>query len=148
MNDYNATLGKFFDEIKLYLDRLSERAKDEREYRCIIDAIAVVNKVAENPKKYADYNVRVADGLERLDLALGFMPDEHDNSVWLLYSGVVWHMKDLDSEFDYDRKKAQKVLQDSLKRIKYKNAGTLLKYLYYPFVSSEKFVVKKGQKGR
>ncbi|MBQ5700181.1 MAG: hypothetical protein IIV74_02725 [Alphaproteobacteria bacterium] len=140
MIDYDATLKKFFDEIIVYLQKRLDAAKDKVEQTRIAQAMIQVNKVAENPKKYADYNVRVKDEVE-VDPA-PFMPKSHDNSVFLIYRNVVWNMADLYSESDYRRQEAQKSLLNSLKQMKYKNASNKLKDLYFPFVSPEKYAVK------
>lgn len=143
MIDYNATLQKFFDEVILFLEKRKSRAKDEVELKRIIDAMAEVRAVAANPKKYADYNARVNDGLERMHLADAFMPTPHDNTAYLIYNKVLWNMGKLDSQFDWERKEAETVLLGALKKMKYKNAGNILKDFYFPFVSPEKYAVKK-----
>lgn len=143
MIDYNATLQKFFDEVVLFLDKRKSRASSEFEYNRIVNAMAQVRAVAANPKKYADYDTRVKDGLERMDLVGAFMPTPRDNSVYLIYNKVLWNMAKLHSQFDWERGEAQKVLLNALKQMKYKNAGNILKDLYFPFVSPEKYAVKK-----
>ena len=148
MIDYNATLQKFFDEVVLFLEKRKSHAKDEVEQKRIIDAMAVVRAVAANPKKYADYDARVKDGLERMDLADAFMPTPRDNSAYLIYNKVLWNMAKLHSQFDWERGKAQKVLLNALKQMKYKNATNILKDFYFPFVSPEKYAVKKDSKTR
>ena len=148
MIDYNATLQKFFDEVVLFLDKRKSRASSEFEYNRIVNAMAQVRAVAANPKKYADYDARVKDGLARMDLVGAFMPTPHDNSVYLIYNKVLCNMAKLHSQFDWERGEAQKVLLNALKQMKYKNAGNILKDLYFPFVSPEKYAVKKDSKTR
>lgn len=148
MIDYNATLQKFFDEVVLFLDKRKSRASSELEYNRIVNAMAQVRAVAANPKKYAGYDTRVKDGLERMDLVGAFMPTPRDNSVYLIYNKVLWNMAKLHSQFDWERGEAQKVLLNALKQMKYKNAGNILKDLYFPFVSPEKYAVKKDSKTR
>ena len=148
MIDYNATLQKFFDEVVLFLEKRKSHAKDEVEQKLIIDAMAEVRAVAANPKKYADYDARVKDGLERMDLVDAFMPTPRDNSAYLIYNKVLWNMAKLHSQFDWERGEAQKVLLNALKQMKYKNAGNILKDFYFPFVSPEKYAVKKDSKTR
>lgn len=148
MIDYNATLQKFFDEVVLFLEKRKSHAKDEVEQKRIIDAMAEVRAVAANPKKYADYDARVKDGLERMDLVDAFMPTPRDNSAYLIYNKVLWNMAKLHSQFDWERGEAQKVLLNALKQMKYKNAGNILKDFYFPFVSPEKYAVKKDSKTR
>ncbi|MBQ7289875.1 MAG: hypothetical protein IJW84_03195 [Alphaproteobacteria bacterium] len=148
MIDYNATLQKFFDEVVLFLEKRKSHAKDEVEQKCIIDAMAEVRAVAANPKKYADYDARVKDGLERMDLVDAFMPTPRDNSAYLIYNKVLWNMAKLHSQFDWERGEAQKVLLNALKQMKYKNASNVLKDFYFPFVSPEKYAVKKDSKTR
>lgn len=148
MIDYNATLQKFFDEVVLFLEKRKSHAKDEVEQKRIIDAMAEVRAVAANPKKYADYDARVKDGLERMDLVDAFMPTPRDNSAYLIYNKVLWNMAKLHSQFDWERGEAQKVLLNALKQMKYKNAPNVLKNFYFPFVSPEKYAVKKDSKTR
>lgn len=148
MIDYNATLQKFFDEVVLFLEKRKSHAKDEVEQKRILDAMAQVRAVAANPKKYADYDTRVKDGLERMDLVGAFMPIPHDNSVYLIYKNVLCNMAKLYSQFDWERGEAQKVLLNALKQMKYKNAGNILKDFYFPFVSPEKYAVKKDSRTR
>lgn len=148
MIDYNATLQKFFDEVVLFLDKRKSRASSEFEYNRIVNAMAQVRAVAANPKKYADYDARVKDGLARMDLVGAFMPTPHDNSVYLIYNKVLCNMAKLHSQFDWERGEAQKVLLNALKQMKYKNAGNILKDLYFPFVSPEKYAVKKDSRTR
>ena len=148
MIDYNATLQKFFDEVVLFLDKRKSRASSEFEYNRIVNAMAQVRAVAANPKKYADYDARVKDGLARMDLVGAFMPTPHDNSVYLIYNKVLCNMAKLHSQFDWERGEAQKVLLNALKQMKYKNAGNILKGFYFPFVSPEKYAVKKDSKTR
>ena len=143
MIDYDATLQKFFDEVVLFLEKRKSRASSEFEYNRIVDAIAEVRAVAANPTKYADYNARVKDGLERMDLVEAFMPNPHDNRTYLIYNKVLWNMEKLHSRFDWERKEAEKVLLGALKQMKYKNASNILKDFYFPFVSPEKYAVKK-----
>ena len=148
MIDYNATLQKFFDEVVLFLEKRKSRASGELEYNRIVDAIAVVRAVAENPTKYADYNARVKDGLERMDLVEAFMPNPNDNRVYLIYNKVLWNMAKLHSQFDWERKEAEKVLLNARKQMKYKNSTNILKDLYFPFVSPERYGIKKDSKTR
>lgn len=148
MTDYDATLQEFFGDVLLFLERRQQRAKDDEEQKCIIDAIAVVQTVARNPVKYADYAVRVKDGLERLSLVDAFMPTPHDNSAYLIYSKVLWNMGKLHSQFDWERAEAQKVLLNARKQMQYKNSTNILKDLYFPFVSPERYGVKKDSKTR
>ena len=141
MIDYDATLKSFFDEVILFLDKRKARARDEVEMKRIVDMMAIVRAVSENPRKYADYNARVKDGL--VEHAEAFMPTPHDNTAFLIYSGVLWKLSDLYSQFDYQRQEAQKALLSGLKQMKYKNAGNILKDLYFPFISPEKYAVKQ-----
>ena len=141
MIDYDATLQKFFDEVILFLGKRKVHARDEVEMKRIVDTMAIVRAVSENPRKYADYNARVKDGL--VEHAEAFMPTPHDNTAFLIYSGVLLKLSDLYSPFDWHRQEAQKALLDGLKQMKYKNAGNILKDLYFPFISPEKYAVKK-----
>lgn len=144
MIDYDATLQKFFDEILKFLGNRSDKAKDKFERERIMNAVRCVTLVAANPKKYADYNMRVQDHLEADPRA--FMPSPHDNYVFLLYQGVVSNMDDLNSEFDWVRSNSQAYLLKALKQIKYKNATNVFKDFYYPFLPASKFAVQEKQK--
>jgi hypothetical protein len=53
----------FFDEVILFLGKRKAHARDEVEMKRIVDMMAIVRAVSENPRKYADYNARVKDGL-------------------------------------------------------------------------------------
>lgn len=146
MIDYDATLQRFFDEIIKFLNNRSDKAKDKFEREHIMNAVRCVSLIAANPKKYADYNMRVQDHLEADPRA--FMPSPYDNYVFLLYQGVVNNMDDLNSEFDWVRSNSQAYLLKALKKIKYKNATNVFKDLYYPFLPVSKFAVlaKQNQK--
>ena len=64
MIDYNATLQEFFKEVVKYLDSRASHALSELEYQQICKAREQVQKIASNPVLYADYNTRVANGVE------------------------------------------------------------------------------------
>lgn len=141
MTDYDATLKVFFAEVIKYLEKLQAKAPDKVQLNRIKAAIDGVQRVMANPMKYADYNVRVADGLEKD--AEGFIPAEtNDNAVYLAYAAVVNSMGDLHSEFDYTRKQAQQKLLSALKRMKYKNSKNMLRDITFAFKSPESFAVR------
>ena len=144
MTDYDATLQEFFSDVLLFLERRKQRAKDVVEQKRIIDAIAEVQTVARNPVKYVDHAVRAKDGLERLGLADAYTY----SSVYLIYSKVLAIMGKLHSQFDLERAEAQKILLNARKRMKYKNSTNILKDFYFPFVSPERYGVKKDSKTR
>lgn len=146
MTDYDATLQEFFSDVLLFLERRKQRAKDVDEQKCIIDAIAEVQTVARNPVKYADYAVRVRDGVELH--AEPFMPTPHDNSAYLIYNKVLWNMGKLHSQFNWERGEAQKVLLDARKQMQYKISTNILKDLYFPFVNPKRYAVQKDAKTR
>ena len=148
MTDYDATLQEFFSDVLLFLERRHQCAKDVDEQKCIINAIAEVQTVARNPVKYADYAVRVKDGLGRPSLVDAFMPTPHDNSVYLIYLKVLWNMGKLHSRFDWERGEAQKVLLNARKQMKYKISTNILKDLYFPFVNPKRYAVQKDAKTR
>ncbi len=143
MIDYDATLQRFFDEIIKFLNNRSDKAKDKFEREHIMNAVRCVSLIAANPKKYADYNMRVQDHLEADPRA--FMPSPYDNYVFLLYQGVVNNMDDLNSEFDWVRSNSQAYLLNALKKIKYKNETNVFKDFYYPFLPVSKFAVQEKQ---
>ena len=141
MIDYDATLEKFFAEVVLFLEKRKKQAKDDVELQRVISAIGIVNAVAENPRKYADYAVRVKENL--VEPVEAFMPNPYDNSVFLIYNKVLSNLSKLYCQFDYHRHEAQKVLLDGLKQMKYKNATNILKDFYFPFISAARYAVKK-----
>lgn len=141
MIDYNATLQEFFKEVVKFLDNRAARAQDEFEYQRICRAREQIKKIAENPVKYADYNARVVDGLEPHTAA--FMPNQRDNSAYLILSKVLHCMGNLNSEFDWHRKKAQETLLKARRAIAYKNSTNIFKDIKFAFMGLEKFAVKK-----
>ncbi len=143
MTDYDATLKDFFEEVIKFLKKRERLAKDEVEQRRVFDAIRAVNTVAENPKKYSDYDARCKDGLE--NCVDGFVVGGQ-NPVYRLYSQVVFNMANLTSEYDWHRGQAQKVLLDAVRQIKYINDTNIFKGLYYPFLPSQYFSKKVKQK--
>ena len=140
MIDYDATLKKFFDETIKFLEKRLQSAKDKEEQTRIVEAVRQVKEISKNPRKYADYNVRVKNDLV-LD-ARAFMPTQYDNSAFLIYQKVEWNMGDLYSPYDYQRHEAQKILLNGIKQMQYKNSTNLLKDLYFLFVSPKKYAVK------
>lgn len=139
--DYQATLQEFFKEIIKFLDNRAQYAETELDYQKICKAREDVEKIAANPKKYADYNARVADGIE--PQAEAFMPNPHDNSAYLILSKVLHTMGNLDSEFEWYRKEAQDVLLKARRAIVYKNSTNLFKDIQFMFLPAKKFAVKK-----
>lgn len=146
MIDYDATLRKFFEEILEYLDKCAKKAKDKHVQQSVFDAIWAVRTIADYPKMYADYNVRVKANLEQHSIVDGFMAGTRDNSVYQLYSKVLNCMGELDSEFSWKREEAQKVLLNAKRAIEYKNSTSILKDFVFPFRSRESFAVKVKQK--
>ena len=141
MIDYDATLQEFFKEVIKFLDNRAARAQDEFEYQRICKAREHVQKIAANPVKYADYNARVAGGVEPQPDA--FMPNPRDNSAYLILSKVLHSMEKLNSEFDWYRKEAQEVLLKACRAIAYKNSTNLFKDIKFAFLRPERFAVKK-----
>lgn len=139
MIDYDKTLKLFFSEIIKYLNDLASHAEDGITYARIEHARDVIGKIMETPFEYSDYDTRVRKKSELW--AEAFMPNKYDNSVFRLYSGVLYSMGDLNSQHDDTRKQAQDKLLNSLKAIKYKNSKNILKGLYFPFVSAKKYAV-------
>lgn len=143
MIDYDATLKMFFAEVVKYLEKLQRKAEDNVQQKRIASAIDIVQRVAANPMKYADYTTRVKDGMEGGAVINAFIPDgTNDNSVRLTYSAVVNSMGDLNSEFNWKRKDAQQKLLTALRRLKYKNSTNLLKDLTFAFKSPKSFAVQ------
>ena len=139
--DYKATLQEFFKEIIKFLDDRAAFSKDEFEYQKICKAREDVKQIAANPLKYADYTARVEDGVDPQPGA--FMPNPHDNSIYLILSKVLHYMGNLDSEFEWCRKEAQDVLLKARRAIAYKNSKNLFRDVQFLFKSAEKFAVKK-----
>lgn len=146
MIDYDKTLEKFFKQCIVYLKKRAETAKDKYIQKDISDAIRTVQTISDNPRQYADYNVRVKAGLESHAVVDGFMAGTRDNSAFLLYNKVLWNMGKLSSQYSWEREEAQKVLLEALKVIEYKNSTNFLKDLIFPFKSPEAFAVKVKQK--
>lgn len=144
MINYDATLKAFFAEIIKYLDNRATHAKDRVAFFRIERAREIVEKIAENPSKYANYNVRVKKDM--IVDARAFMPTSNDNSVFLLYRGVLNIISDLNSEIDWVRSNSQASLLKALKQIKYKNATNIFKDFYYPFLPASKFAVQEKTK--
>jgi len=146
MIDYDATLQSFFEYVIKYLDMRAARAHDKEEAEHIANARVKVQKLAANPKKYADYQARIADRVDPFDydFLAAFIPHgTRDNSALLVYSDVVASLSDFYSEYDYARDKAHKTLLNKIKAMKYKTArGGMLKDFYYPFLSPSRFAVK------
>lgn len=140
MIDWNATLKLFFQEVIDNLNKHKAKAKDEVEANKIVGAIAAIRAVAQNPQRYAEYGVRIRDGVEADVMAFP------QGGVYHIFQTVQWKMGKLNSQFDWERKDAQQVLLDGLKKMKYINATSLLKDLYFPFVSPEKYAIKKSDK--
>lgn len=146
MIDYDATLQMFFSETIKYLERLRTRAKDKIYADRITAAIDVVQRIAANPTKYADYAVRAREGLDNGDLAMAFIPQgSHDNSVYLSFSAVLNSMGELNDRFDWNREKAQQKLLAALKTVKYKNSTSKLKVLTFKFKSPKDFAIQSNK---
>ncbi len=146
MIDYDKTLEEFFKQCIVYLEKRAKTAKDKYIQKDIFDAIWTVQTISDNPRQYADYNVRVKARLESHAVVDGFMAGTRDNSVFQLYSKVVWNMGNLYSEYSWKREEAQKILLNAKKAIEYKNSTNLLKDFIFPFKSPEAFAVKVKQK--
>lgn len=143
MIDYDATLKMFFAEVVKYLEKLQRNAEDEIQSNRCKAAIDVVQRIANNPMKYADYNVRVKDGMETDDFVKAFVPtNTRNNALYLVYSVVVNSMGDLHSHFDFHRKQAQQKLLNALKGVKYINSTNLLKDFTFKFKSPKSFAVQ------
>lgn len=147
MLDYDATLQIFFAENIKYLEKLKSKAKDKVYATRIMAAIDMVKRIAANPAKFADYGMRVKEGMESGAFANAFIPvGTENNSALLSFFAVLNSMGDLDSRFDYRREQAQKKLLVALKSIKYKNSTSMLKDFVFPFRSAESFAVHDNQK--
>lgn len=146
MIDYDKTLEKFFKQCIVYLEKRAKTAKDKHIQQNVFDAIWTVQTISDNPRQYADYNVRVKAGLESHAVVDGFMAGTMDNSAYLVYSKVLNSMADLDSQFSWKREKAQESLLNAVKTMEYKNSTNFLKDLIFPFKSPEAFAVKVKQK--
>ena len=143
--DYKATLQEFFKEVLKFLDNRAAYAKDEFDYQKICKAREDVKQIAENPQKYADYAARVADGVDPQPEA--FMPNQYDNSAYIILSKVLHYMGNLDSEFDWYREEAQDILLKANHAMRYKNAKGMFKDIRFLFISP-KGLAKTKQLGR
>ena len=141
MIDYNATLQEFFKEVLVFLEKRKMVARDDAELKRIIETIRIVDKVSKNPRRYANYNMRVKDGL--VEDASAFMTSPSNNSAYMIYSRVLYVMGKLWSNFDWERKKAQEILLQSRQQMKCKNAGNVFKSMYLSMLSLKKFGVEK-----
>ncbi|MBO5662472.1 MAG: hypothetical protein J6S12_01255 [Alphaproteobacteria bacterium] len=146
MIDYDKTLEKFFKQCIVYLEKRAKTAKDKYIQKDIFDAIWTVQTISDNPRQYADYNVRVKTGLESHAVVDGFMAGTRDNSAYLVYSKVLNSMADLDSQFSWKREKAQETLLKAKSAMEYKNSTNFLKDFIWPFKSLKTFGVKVKQK--
>lgn len=140
MIDYDATLKVFFSEIIKYLDDRASHAEDGISYARIERAREIVEKIAENPLQYADYNVRVKKDM--IVDARAFKPNNTDTKVFRMYCRVLNIMPDLYDDSDPVRHKAQDALLTILHEIKYRNSKNLLKSLYFSFIPAKKYAVK------
>ena len=144
MIDYNATLQVYFAQCIKFLEKRAKRAKDDVELNQINDAIATVKNTAQNPTKYADYGVRLKQGL-----IFGELPsDLWQSGVLHKYGRVLNVVENLNSPYEYDRAQARDVLLDALKDVKCKNNKNVFKDLYYSLSLPTKFAVKVNQNQR
>ena len=148
MIDYDASLQKFFQLTIKYLQQRKKKAADKRDLKNIEMAIIAVEGVANDPKMFADYNKRVAAGIEDGDVADGFIGKSGDNSVYLVWAGVVSRLADLENDFDYTRQDAQKYLLNAIKTMSYKTSKNILKDFAYPFLPQKHFAVKSNENKR
>lgn len=141
MIDYNATLQAFFQEVIKFLVKRKVYARDDVELKRIIETIRIVDKVSENPRLYASYNMRVKDGL--VEDASAFMTSPSNNSAYMIYSRVLYVMGNLWSDFDWERNEAQKVLLHAKQQMERKNAENIFKSIYLSVLPMDKFGVKQ-----
>ena len=146
MIDYEKTLEKFFKQCTVYLEKRAKTAKDKYIQKDIFDAIWTVQTISDNPRQYADYNVRVKAGLESHAVVDGFMAGTGDNSAYLVYNRVLNIIPFLYSQYSWEREKAQESLLNAVKTMEYKNSTNFLKDLIFPFKSPEAFAIKVKQK--
>ena len=141
MTDYDATLQEFFSDVLLFLEKRKMVARDEVELKRIVKTIRIVDKVSENPRLYASYNMRVKDGL--VEDASAFMTSPSNNSAYMIYSRVLYVMGNLWSDFDWERKEAQKVLLHAKQQMERKNAENIFKSMYLSMLPLKKFGIEK-----
>lgn len=145
--DYAATLKIFFAENIKYLEKLRIKTKDKKAVARIAAAIDMVKRIMAEPHKFADYRVRVKEGMENGELAEAFIPEgSQNNSVTLSFFAVLNAMGDLKSPHEYEREQAEAKLLNALKGIKYKNSSSLLKDFTFPFKSPAYFAVQAQKK--
>lgn len=139
--DYQATLQKFFKEIIKFLDNRVARIDSELAYRKVCKAREDIKEIAKNPKKYASYAQRIKDDVDPQPEA--FMTNPQENSVYLILSQVLNNMGNLDSQFDWYRNGAEKLILQSVRAMEYKNSKNLFKDIKFMFMSDKKFGVTK-----
>ena len=145
--DYDATLQMFFAESIKYLEKLRTKTKDKKAVARINAAIDMVKRIMAEPQKFADYRVRVKEGMENGELAEAFIPvGSQNNSVTLSFYAVLNAMGNLKSQYEWERAEAQQKLLNALKGIKYRNSTSLLKDFTFPFKSSAYFAVQMQKK--
>ena len=145
--DYDATLQMFFAESIKYLEKLRTKTKDKKAVARINAAIDMVKRIMAEPQKFADYRVRVKEGMENGELAEAFIPvGSQNNSVTLSFYTVLNAMGNLKSQYEWERAEAQQKLLNALKGIKYRNSTSLLKDFTFPFKSSAYFAVQMQKK--
>ncbi|MBD5400411.1 hypothetical protein HDR61_01520 [bacterium] len=84
--DFDATLKMFFMENIIYLEKLRAKTKDKKAADRITTAIDMVGRIIANPQKFADYRVRVKEGMENGQLAEAFIPaGSNNNSATLAF---------------------------------------------------------------
>lgn len=146
VNDYDATLQKFFAESIWYLEKLKKKTKDKKAAYNITAAIDMIQRIAANPAKFAGDNMRRKEGIDDNILAEAFIPvGTDDNNMSLSFFAVLNSMGDLKSSLGQKREVAQNKLLKSRRQLNYKLSSSMFKDVKYKFLSPEYFAIKKEQ---
>ena len=142
--DYDLTIKDFFKSASDYLTLQKQKAKDKKEYEIIIKNIEIINVLAQDPKRWADYSVRVkaklepnADAFIRKNSA-GM---DGDNSAWLAFSQVLFAIDEYYNTRYSVWDKENNILK-AIKKWKYAISTSWLKDFIFPFKSVESFATR------
>lgn len=141
--DYDLTIKDFFTSVNEFLKKRTEKAKDKKEYEAIIKNIDVINKIAQDPKRFSDYGTRINQNLE---------PDAEvfckknakgivvDNSVWLAFSQVLHAIDEYYNGNTIFDKEEHLLL--AIKKWNYAKSTSFFKDIVFSFKSEKAFATK------
>ncbi len=137
--DYDLTIKNFFESVIAFLNKRAEKAKDKKEYLEIVKNIEIINKIAQDPKRFSDYGVRIKENLEPSADVFCKMSANGvavDNSVWLAFSQV---LHAIDEYYNSNNFHTEEQLLLAIKKWKYKTSTSVFKDFIFPFKSAESF---------